>query len=206
MATDTEQIETPATDETTDEQRDEAMPDGLDQGAKAVISKERDARKATDRENRELKKRLKDLEDAEQQRIKDEQAAKDAKALEDGEFKDLAIKRGEELETVSGERDSLQSRLDKAVKLVKASVESEWKDTPTSVTKLYKGDPEDVLAMREHLDDHAELIAELKGKADATRDRFAAASRTRTPTPDTSGTPIADDEARKAQARAVSRF
>lgn len=193
-------------DEADDENDEQELPADLgDKGKEAIKAERKKARDAT-RRLRDAEAELQQLRDAqtEAERLKQEEA--DRLALENGEAKAVAEKRLTELQAVTGERDALKTRLDQALTLLASSVETEWNDTPESVRKLFKGNADDALDKKAFLTEHADLIKELTGKQDAIEQKFAAASRTRTPTPDPTGKPTGDDEARKAQARTVSRF
>jgi chromosome segregation ATPase len=189
MATDTEITVETATDETPDEQRDEAMPEGLSDGGKAALKAERDARKLAAKEAREAKAELDRLraEKAEADRIKAEQD--EAEAVKRGEFETLATKRAEELKTVAGERDSLKTEVAELRAAVQSSIDEKWNGLPEEVRELYDGDANNIVGRIKFMNSPAitKLIGKLTETQDATRDKFAAASRTRTPTPDTSG-------------------
>jgi len=205
MPTETETTIT-ATEVTTEPDPDEVIPEGLNDGGKAALTAEREARKKAAKEARELKERLTALEaeKAESDRIKAEQD--EADAVKRGEFEKLATERAETIKTVSGERDSLKTRLDQALTLLASSVDERWKDVPAEVAELYEGDANDPLAKTAFIERNAKVIAKIKGEQDATQDRFRQASRTRTPPPDTTGKTAEAEEARRRQAKEVSTF
>lgn len=153
---------------------------GLNDAGKAALQKERDARKAAAKEAAEAKAELETLRKAKADADAAKAQAEEDEAKRNGEFEQLATKRAEELQAVTGERDSLKSRLETALTLIGATVDQEWKAAPDAVTKLYKGEDTDVLAKRQHLADHADIIAALIGKQD---ERKQAAGFGRTPKP-----------------------
>ena len=201
MATETETMIT-ATEVTTDEDRDEAIPESLDQGAKAVIAKERDARKKAAKEASEAKAELDKLraEKDEADRIKAEQA--EAEAVKRGEFEKLATERADTIKTVTGERDSLKAQLDSLVAAIKPDVDAAWQALPEVVAELYEGGADDVLARKAFLASPriTKLLASLTEKADERRN----AHRTPlTPQPNPNAKTF-DEAAAKRQQASVS--
>lgn len=168
----------------------------LSDAGKAALKAERDARKAAAKEAADLKARLADLEAKQSEADAAKAKAEEAEAIKRGEFEQLVVKRTEELQGVTGERDTLKQRLDTALSLISASLDQDWKAAPDQVTKLYRGDAADVLAKRQFLTDHADIIAALTDKQD---DRKQAAGFGRTPTPNGDGKKIPDADARKEQ-------
>ena len=155
-------------------------PEGLNDAGKAALKAERqkarDAEKAWKAGQAELEQLRKEKADAAAAKaLADEEEAK-----RKGEFEELATKRAEELKTVASERDDYKSQLDNALTLIGAGIDEDWKSAPAAVIKLYRGDKNDVLAKRQHLTDHADIIAALNNKQDEAK---KAAGFGRTPTP-----------------------
>lgn len=98
------------TNERTEDQQEET-PAGLTEAGKDALRKEREARRAAEKERKSLAERLAELErkqqEADEQKRKDEEAA----AAKRGEFEQLANQRAESLKTVTGERDALAERV-----------------------------------------------------------------------------------------------
>jgi hypothetical protein len=116
---------------------------------------------------------------AEAKRKADEEAERD-RQIKAGEFDQVKQSLELERDTATGERDALKAKLDAALALVSASLDQDWTAAPDQVTKLYRGDDTDVLAKRQFLTDHADIIAALSDKHE---DRKQAAGFGRTPNP-----------------------
>ena len=201
MATETETTIT-ATDVTTEPDHDDVMPDGLNDGGKAALKAERDARKKAAREASEAKAELDKLraEKDEADRIKAEQD--EAEAVKRGEFEKLATERADTIKTVSGERDDLKAQLDSLVAAIKPDVDAAWQALPDVVQELYEGGADDVLARKAFLASPRiiKLLASLTEKADERRN----AHRTPlTPQPNPNAKTF-DEAAAKRQQASVS--
>ena len=134
---------------------------------KRIASARREGRTAAESEAAEAKRKA-------------DEATANQKLIEAGEFDKVRQSLESERDAATTERDSLKSRLETALTLIGATVDQEWKAAPEAVTKLYKGEDTDVLAKRQHLADHVDIIAALIGKQD---ERKQAAGFGRTPKP-----------------------
>lgn len=168
----------------------------LSDAGKAALKAERDARKAAAKEAAEAKAELETLRKEKAEADAAKAKAEEEEATRKGEFEQLATKRAEEIQAVTGERDTLKIRLDTALALISASLDQDWKAAPDQVTKLYRGDDTDVLAKRQFLTEHADIIAAL---SDKQQDRKQAAGFGRTPNPNGDGRKVIDADARKEQ-------
>lgn len=141
---------------------DELAASGITTDAgKEALRKEREARRNAERAEKAANDRAAALEAKQAEADKAKAAAEEADAIKRGEFEQLANTRAEEVKAVTGERDGYKTQLDSLIAAIKPDVEKQWTSAPESVTKLYKGDANDVLGKREFLTDHAELITEL---------------------------------------------
>lgn len=89
-----------------------------------------------------------------------------------GEFEQVKTDLIGERDTAVTERDGYKTRLETAMQLLSGTVEDEWTAAPESVTALYKGDPADVLAKKQFLDDHKAIIDKLAGKAEEQQQKL----------------------------------
>jgi beta-glucosidase-like glycosyl hydrolase len=139
------------------------------------------------------------------QKRKADEAERQRKAdIEAGKFEEVKVSLETERNDFKSRAETAETKLQSALTLLASSVNERWKDVPEEVAELYEGDADDPLAKTAFIDKNAKLIARIKGTQDAAEQKFAAASRTRTPTPDRSGTTADDERAKREQARSVS--
>ena len=151
----------------------------------AVAREKREAREAAER-------KFRDEAAAAEQKRKDEAAAEAAKAA--GKFDEVEGKLKGDLQTVTGERDSLKAENDRLREAMKSGIEARWGEVPEKVRKIYKGSEDDVLARWEFLHDAdiADLVKTLAGETKETPRGNGAAP------PRGGSTPVPDDKARQA--------
>lgn len=185
-----------------EEDRDDAPPTGLDEGAKAVFAKEREARKQAAREARELKAELDALKAAKAADDAAKAAADEEAAIKRGEFEQIANERGATITTLTGERDGYKAQLDTLIAAIKPDVDAAWKAVPDEIKSFYDGADDDVLAKRAFLAKSKPAIDKLTAQQDEKNEAFKRFPRT--PQPNGNGRTADDDKARKAQGRTVS--
>jgi hypothetical protein len=136
----------------------------------------------------------------EAKRQQDEAERERQRQIDAGEFEKVKTDLIGERDTAISERDGYKTKLETAMSLISGTIEDEWKAAPESVVALYKGDPADVLAKKQFLDDHKAIIDALAGKQEETKDRFRRASG-KTPVPNGDPAKAVSEEASKALSR-----
>jgi hypothetical protein len=194
-----------ATDETVNvnvdiESDEQELPANLNDAGKAAIAKERDARKQAAKEARELKAELDALKADkaaadEAKRLADEKAAE-----EQGQFKELAEQRANDLAAANAEKQTAQEKLDTLIASIKPDVDEAWKALPEEVSELFTGDANDVLSKKAFMASHKKLIDRLADDKQKTDQRYTGIPKTPRPN---GGVPI---DAAMDQQRRVGNY
>ena len=111
-----------------------------------------------DNEARNLRERLRALEEKQSQIDSAAQAAETERLKQQGEFQTLAEQRETELNQLKPQYQGLQGKYDELSKLAKSRLEAEVKDWPAKLkAKLPQGDSVDVLDMARAIDNFRDL-------------------------------------------------
>jgi hypothetical protein len=111
-----------------------------------------------DNEAKNLRARLKALEEKQNKLDADAQTAETERLKQQGEFEKLAEQRATELGEVKPKLETLQTRFDKLAGLTRGRFEADTKDWPKEVTDLLpKGEGVDVLELAESIEKYRPL-------------------------------------------------
>jgi hypothetical protein len=182
------------------------LPPDLGDKGKEALKAERKAKAAALKRARELETELQTLRDAKTEADRLAQEAKDAKALEDGQAKELAQERGVKLAERETELAALTTKFNDLVSALKPEVDAAWNDVPEEIRAFYDGADDDVLAKRAFLAKSKPAIDRMNAEQDKQKEALRGFSNAnRTPQPDHRAQNAGDDEAaRQRQARTVS--
>lgn len=135
MAEQTTDAATATTTETTTTEttQTDALPNGLNDAGKEAIRKEREARRAAEKQAKEMGDRLATLENAANAAAADKAKADEEAAAKRGEFEQIATKRGEELKTTAQERDALAARVEAYETAEQTRFDARFNDLPDDI-------------------------------------------------------------------------
>lgn len=102
-----------------------------------------------------------------------EREAREAREREEaekrGDFEQVKQDYETRVSSLATEKQSIEARLKQYEELVKADVDAQWGEIPEEVRETYTGDPEDVLARKDHIVRNKKIIERLTAGTTTTR-------------------------------------